>query len=189
MTKPHRSIAALLVAALLLAGCGRDGQPGAARTGAPDDAQLLALGKQVSQCVRDHGVAGFPDPYFDGDGQLTLPQFDAAMERSAAAALDGACRDIRDRLDTATQERSGRKDRQAPPMSAEDLAKLRQYTQCMREHGLPNWPDPDATGTYHLRGLGFPEGLGKGDRPIDATFHAALRACEPLAVNGTGISD
>jgi hypothetical protein len=61
-------------------------------------------------------------------------------------------------------------------MSAGDLEKLSQYTDCMRQNGFPSWPDPDPTGEYRMVSAGPPEGLGKGERPEDATFRDAMRA-------------
>jgi hypothetical protein len=71
-------------------------------------------------------------------------------------------------------------------VSAENQERLRAYTACIREHGMPDWPDADPTGRYLLP-ASYPEGLGKGDRAIDRTFQAALAACERLAVEGTQI--
>ena len=31
-----------------------------------------------------------------------------------------------------------------------DVGSLRRYAQCMRDHGVDDWPDPDGSGTFHL---------------------------------------
>ena len=177
----------LLLAAL--AACSSGGHPTATPSPtALTEVQILALGKEVAACIRQNGLPGFPDPYYQ-DGRLELPPVDSTMEEQAKAAVEGPCRALWTRLEAVLEDQNGqqRDDEARGPMSADDLAKLRRYTQCMRDHGLPTWPDPDATGFYHVDGTGLPEGLGKGERPIDATFRDALTACEPYAVPGMGL--
>ncbi len=53
---------------------------------------------------------------------------------------------------------------------------------------MANMPDPDENGQYHLGAAGYPDGLGKGTRPEDATFRDALQACEPFHVPGSGFT-
>jgi hypothetical protein len=54
---------------------------------------------------------------------------------------------------------------------AEGLA----YAQCMRSHGVPNWPDPVATpsGGYGFRTTGV--------NPQSAAFQVAVQACKALS--------
>lgn len=52
------------------------------------------------------------------------------------------------------------------------------YSQCMREHGLSEFPDADAEGRIRLK-------LGTID-PESAVFRAASDACRPLAPAGWG---
>lgn len=56
------------------------------------------------------------------------------------------------------------------------------YAKCMRSHGLPNFPDPDAGGAIRITG-----GPGDGLSPDSAQFKAAQQACkahEPKAGAG-----
>ena len=84
--------------------------------------------RQLSACMRSHGVPSFPDP--GANGTLSInglnpdsPAFKNAMD---------ACRKY--------QPHGGQ-----PPSPAEQ-AKMQQqalkYSACMRAHGLPNFPDP-----------------------------------------------
>ena len=75
------------------------------------------------------------------------------------------------------------------PMAAEDLEKVKQWAGCARQNGFPNWPDPDETGQFHLGGAGLPPGLGKGERPEDATFRTVLETCRPYEVQGMGFTN
>lgn len=194
MRKHRRSTVVLLIAALAaVGGCASNSPPEAAAptTTAMSDVEVLALGKQVAQCIRDNGLPGFPDPYFD-NGQLQLPPVDANVQQQGEAVLQGPCRELWQRLEAVLPEQQQErrsKDEPRGPMAAEDLDKLKQFTECMRQHGLPTWPDPDDTGEYHLGGAGLPEGLGKGQRPVDATFRDALQACDQYSVPGMEISN
>ena len=181
------------MAGVAVAGCrpGRQAESSPPTTTGASEVQILALAKEVAQCIRNNGLPGFPDPYFD-NGRLELPPVDANVEQQGQAALEGPCRELWQRLEAMLPEQQ--QDRQpakeAPgPMSAEDLQKLKQFTECMRGHGLPNWPDPDGNGQYHLGAAGLPPGLGKQERPVDATFRDALRECEQFSVPGMGFEN
>lgn len=136
-----------VLALALLAGCGRSGgQPTAGSSpSAPSQAQLLAIGRQYSQCVRDHGVADFPDLIVT-DGQLGMPansSSDSAKQAlSNNAAAQQACASI-------LAAAPGGKQRDHVPTAAE-LQQLVQFAQCMRANGVPDWPDPGADGTFPL---------------------------------------
>jgi hypothetical protein len=137
-------LAALL--AVVLAACARP-----ATTGVP-----AADGRQYAQCMRDNGVPSFPDPGPDGQFAISHgeggidqddPTFRAAAEKCRALAPGGEHRNTGD------------------PTYVDQM---REYSQCMRANGLPDFPDPDAEG--RLRGLGH-EAQG------DPKFQAASAAC------------
>lgn len=133
------------------------------------DAQMLEIGRQYAQCVRDHGVVGFPDPIVD-HGRLAMgPQQDGGDPKQALAnnqaAID-ACQSIMERLPAAAKEH-------APPPTAEEMQKLLRYSQCMRDHGVPEWPDPDSDGNFPLPAP--LEGEGKSPRVL-----AGFAACNSL---------
>jgi hypothetical protein len=104
------------------------GSPALAPSKMQRQAQLLTL----AACMRKNGVTNFPDPV---NGSLILgadprsgldpfsPQFQAAQK---------ACRYLEPQLSPAQQQRSD-----------EDALKL---SQCMRAHGVPNFPDPKLLG-------------------------------------------
>ena len=62
--------------------------------------------------------------------------------------------------------------REAARPSAQEMAKLRRYAKCMREHGAPNWPDPDSDGNFNVP----PELRDSGSRGAP---HAACKQYEP----------
>jgi hypothetical protein len=83
-----------------------------------------------SRCMRTHGVPSFPDPASSGAlpkvslQELKSPQFQAAEK---------ACQNL---LPAGTND-------QYPPWEAQQLLiGMLRFSQCMRSHGVPNWPDP-----------------------------------------------
>jgi hypothetical protein len=64
----------------------------------------------------------------------------------------------------------------APDGDAKATNKNQTYSSCMRSHGLPNFPDPNAEG-------GVAIDASSGLDPESATFKAAAKACQKLAPN------
>jgi hypothetical protein len=164
---------ALVLAALLtagLAGCGHKSSGngvasvnggGANPTASPSDSrtdQQKML--EYAQCMRDNGVTNFPDPQIDGQGHagFSIPQ---GVDRSVVDAAQQKCQHLMP---------GGGDTGHADPQA---LAQMRAYAQCMRDHGVTNFPDPDNGG---LR----VDGQSLGMTPDDPTYQAADRACQPL---------
>jgi len=103
------------------------------------EAQALAVGLRFSQCARDHGDADFPDPVVN-NGALVWPN----ITKSDIEAAEVHCVQITRELSTIPQV--------GDPPSAETLQHMRQFAECMRAHGVPDWPDPKADGTFPLLG-------------------------------------
>ena len=113
--------------------------------------------RQFAQCMREHGV-DVPDPGSNpGGGSVRITTSDGPKTQEAMQA----CQHLMP---------AGKL--QTP--SAEDTEKLRQYAQCMRDHGI-DMPDPDPNG-----GLGITKSSGAGSdkfNPDDPAFQAADQAC------------
>jgi len=152
-----REITLLLALALALAACGLDGV-NVANTNPAADRQEAA--KRYAQCMRNNGVPDFPDPdpsgEFRGPGhdQQDDPTFRAALQKCRALAPGGEHRNTGD------------------PAYVEQM---RRYSQCMRDNGVPDFPDPDANG--QLRGSGH-ENRG------DPKFRAAMEKCRQSLPGG-----
>ncbi len=148
--KPIRTAPAAILAAaaslLLATGCG--GRPSHAGSGGPSTAAASspsAAGSAASpllafsQCMRTRGVPDFPDPEpgasnakFPGAGQL-------GVSSSVYQAAVGGCQHL---LPAGVDD-------QFPPAEVQQLlVGMRQFSVCMRAHGVPAWPDPsvDAQG-------------------------------------------
>jgi hypothetical protein len=149
------------------------------------DADVLALGRQVAQCFRDNGVPNFPDPLIDNH-QLVLPdgaeeQMEAQYPQQVLEHVQQACQSLFDQLPESAirgEGSSGDADEPGP----QDVDALRQWAQCVREHGFPEWPDPKADGSFPLRGTPL-EAEGKSDRLIQAA-----QACQQYWSGGISYS-
>ena len=106
------------------------GQPFAAQAETP--AQTW---HELAVCARAHGDPTFPDPSVDSQGQAHFPP---GTEKPPAATI-AACQSIYDRLPASV--RNG---------DVPDIQMEIKFAQCMRAHGLTDWPDPLADGSYRL---------------------------------------
>jgi hypothetical protein len=116
---------------------------GAAHTApAHDRAGATQLIHTAAQCLRDHGIPNFPDPVFDTHGQLQIDdQLLRSLPASVTQAAEQACTA---QIDAAQQAA----DAQRPAATPQELAQATRFAQCMRQHGWPNFPDPDAHGSF-----------------------------------------
>ena len=151
MTHGHRSrlcaVPVLLVT--LLAGCGPDrstprvasieqGPAGPSASAAPkDDATRV---REFAKCMRAAGV-DIPDP--DAGGVIAVPAQAAGQEGSAESKkMQAAMEKCREFLPSGGE---------VAKLSPEDIAKMRDLARCMRENGVPDFPDPDpATGALRM---------------------------------------
>ncbi len=163
----RRAVLAVLVALTvsLAAGCGSASKgPGVATAGAkgakasatpsasedPEERQ-----RKFVQCMREHGV-DMPDPDPNG-GPVRITA-------SAGPANDDAMKACEKYLPAG----------KLADLNPEQLEKLRQFAQCMREHGI-DVPDPDLNGG----GLTIKKGDGPDKfKPDDPAFRAAEEACK-----------
>lgn len=129
----------VLAVACALTGCGSGGHATGHRTpSGAASADSAAIAREAVRCIRQHGLPNFPDPVYDPQSRSwTIP----ASTQNPPANVVAPCRSILERLSI----KNGRR-----PLTAADIAKLRQLAQCMRQHGLPDWPDPNADGAFPL---------------------------------------
>lgn len=145
--------AALLGVLVLVTACGSSSRDETAS--AADPQQALAF----ARCMRANGVPDFPDPDPDGrfpgqrHEQQDTPKFQAATEACRSLAPGGE----HEKTDPATVEQ------------------MRQFSQCMRDSGVPDFPDPDPDG--RLRGAGH-------EQQGNPTFRAAMQTCRQKLPGG-----
>ena len=144
------------------ANAGSGGSGSANTGGSPNQQQKVAF----AHCMRSHGVPGFPDPTsngtFSGGGPGTFnrssPQFQAATQ---------ACKRL---LPNGGEETQAQQQR--------DTAQLLRIAQCMRSHGVPNFPDPQNVNGQSQLSM---KASGSGSL---SKFQSALRTCRSRRPGG-----
>jgi hypothetical protein len=131
MSRKLWPLAALAMVALIGTGCGGGGDSGGGNATAANQEKAV----KFAECMRENGVSQFPDP--DASGNLTI---DGVLNGSGIdpngptwQQAIGACKDLQPPGFTGGGERS----------SGQQEAALR-FAQCIRENGVPDFPDPAA---------------------------------------------
>ncbi|HEY2650535.1 MAG TPA: hypothetical protein VGI50_01350 [Solirubrobacteraceae bacterium] len=138
-----------LCSAALLAGCGGSGGQTTATTGAPHGfASIEQAAYRYSACMRQHGVPTFPDPQPISHGgeqglKLQLPSGLKGSPAFATARRD--CGGILPEVNNGgAQSAAGAHQRELGLVS---------FADCMRSHGVSNFPDPSAQGQLSVETL------------------------------------
>jgi hypothetical protein len=159
---------ALGVAVLLagLAGCSASGGSAGATTTTSGQQDAAAVWRELVACARANGMPNLPDPQIDSNGRADFPN----GTPDPPASVRRACQSIYDRLPP-----SARDDEEARPPA--DVQALLRFARCMREHGVADFPDPDAEGNFSVK-----PGSTNLD-PKSPGFERALQACRQLDPN------
>jgi hypothetical protein len=172
----HRRAGCALVAAgcgLAIAGCGFTGSSSeAASSGGAESPAVASDFLKFATCMRSHGVPNFPDPT-SGRGIQITPGSGIDPASPAFQSAQSQCQKLL----------PGGGPGKAPAPSASDTRAALAWAQCVRKHGVPNFPDPSTTATQGLvfRGVVFP--VGPGFNIQSPAFKQAQAACGrgPLA--------
>lgn len=141
---------------------GQEASPGEANaaqaetTPVADDLEDAAM--TYSQCMRKHGLSEFPDADAEGRIKLRLGSIDpnSAVFREAS----DACRHLAP---------EGWGDTEADPGDAEVML---EFARCMRENGIPDYPDPDPNTGFRIA-----VGPGTNLNPDDPKVRETLDIC------------
>jgi len=177
--RPTGPLAAAAAAAvvLMLAGCGGSSPQSTATTSgnAPGPGQGVQAAYKFATCMRNHGVANFPDPKVTtSPGQVQVAMVAPATFSSNPhfKTASKACNSIlpqpskADLAQQAAQQRA-------------HTAGLLSFAKCVRDHGINGFPDPDSQGRLTLPML-----TSAGVDVHAPQVLAAARACIP-ASDGT----
>lgn len=138
MDRPLAStLAAAGGAALLVGGCASSHRTGVSAGGSVDQRATVAL-RSFARCVRAHGLPDFPDPQIGSDGVPRFPDSAPRVPTSAQQACRRVAAEIPGQYSSTTA------------VSSSDYAKLLRLARCIRAHGIPNWPDPNALGEFPI---------------------------------------
>ena len=160
----------IALAAIALAGCGSSG------TSSTDASALTAKQSSMvsfADCMRSHGVPNFPDL---GDRGMQIQLSSNGVVSVNGMRLDGPA------FQTAMQEcrtklpNGGR----PPQLTASQRDAMLRFSQCMRAHGVPNFPDP----TFSGGGVRIGFGPSSGINPQSPAFQKAQSDCHSITGGG-----
>jgi hypothetical protein len=151
-------------AALALAACGGSGggPSASAQTGSGPSPGAVTFAK----CMRGHGVPEFPDP----GGPAPAGSSVSILGASLPPTIDVNAPAFRSALDTCMKQFLAAHPR--PPVSAAKKAAVLKFAQCMRAHGVPDFPDPK----FPANG-GIALGTGAEIDPNSPAFQQAQQVC------------
>jgi hypothetical protein len=167
--------AATAAVALLAAACGGGGGNGGGSSGS-GGSTTYQKELAFSQCMRAHGEPNFPDP--GSNGVIAIKGGGAASSGSPSkdqhiggpqmTKANNACRHLLPNGGV--------------PTAAQRQQMLKQglkFAECMRAHGVSNFPDPKLGGG--------PVTSGGGINPNSPQFQSAQHACQNLLHKGGGL--
>ena len=166
------AIIALAALALLTAAC--SGSPSSTGSGSSPHAGGSSSSPSAvaySACMRSHGVPNFPDPNGSGEIPKATAQH-LGVSSSQYQTAQTACAHLLPNSGEVSQA-----DIQ------QMMSGMRRFAQCMRSHGVSNWPDPstDRAGypVFYLQ-----NNIDENSPQILTTIHA----CQPLLPQGGSLS-
>ena len=191
-SRPAR-IVVVVIATVALAGAaaGCTGSSSTGRAGGAPHATASTNSSSAvaySACMRTHGVANYPDP--DSEGHLTKGGAQQlGVSSSQFEAAQRACADLFPNIGGSFMDQfhgcvEGGVCPQALVQQA--LTLMRNLAQCLRSHGVPNWPDP----TISSRGAPFFDASGAGLTHAythSAAVESKIAECERQVGGSTGV--
>jgi hypothetical protein len=168
MKRVVRTVTVLIASGVLAAACSHSSSgPGVANASSSSSASVASSSSRSSpasplalaQCMRNHGIHDFPDP--DSSGNFDLGGgSDLNPNNPSYQAAARACRSLGS---------AGKAS--AASLSPQQIAAVVRFAECMRSHGVDNYPDPDSGGRIPgIRHFGID--------PSSSQFQAANNACE-----------
>jgi hypothetical protein len=160
-------IAGLLAAGVLLAGCGGSSSSHSRTASSANTTNVQQRFVAFAACMRSHGEPSYPDPQFTGSGGVKISPGTANPNSPAFKSANAACHQL--------LPNGG-----APVgvQTAQGRAQQVKFADCMRAHGVPNFPDPSHDGGFDL-----PPGVN----PNAPAFTQAQHDCQGVEPNSLSI--
>jgi hypothetical protein len=180
----RKAVAALVLAPALTLGlpaCGPEHKQADAKARTASD---LAKMRDFAKCMRANGV-NMADPQSDGSGGIRMEAKQTAGSGTAKLGADDKTMQAAQAKCGHLMPNGGKPIRPKP----EELAKMRAYAKCMRQHGV-DMPDPNPDGGIVVksnRGQSGTVGAGPGGvNPDSPAFKSADKACAQYRPGGPG---
>jgi hypothetical protein len=155
--------AAVGAAALAISACGSEsGATVSGQTGSGPSPGAVTFAK----CMRAHGVPQFPDP----GGTPPAGSSISILGTVLPPTIDIRAPAFQSALSTCMKQFNAGHPR--PPVSAARKAAALKFSQCVRAHGVPNFPDP-----AFPPGGGIALRIGAGNDPNSPSFQHAQQVC------------
>jgi hypothetical protein len=131
----------------------------------------------AGQCIRAHGIQSYQDPVV-GPGQIVYTD-QRSLERLPRPVVAAALSACRPEIAAANFDPT-----QAPHPPAQMVRDGVREAECLRAHGLPNWPDPTPDETFdpghgfQVTEAAFAGAVPAGANPkLSSAFQNAIQAC------------
>jgi hypothetical protein len=138
--RPMLALAGGIAAAAVAVGCGSSAPPTASSpAGASGGPGQTAY--RFSACMRSHGIANFPDPVVTTSGgstKVAIAINPTISGQPAFKSAQTACNHILPNGGTGPDGTPAQRQARTRALIA--------FARCLRAHGFPTFPDPDATG-------------------------------------------
>jgi hypothetical protein len=189
MLRKATVLLALLATTTAVAACG--GSSPKAQTTASTAAHKNA-GLKLAECMRSHGVPDFPDPSSGNGGGSQIQQ--SSGSGGSSVTVDGHQLNVSAPAFQNAMQTCRKLQPHGPPISGAQLAKLQKgalkMAECMRSHGVPNFPDPQVSTGPNGQGVAVRIGAkagGGGLNPQSPAFQVAQKTCMPLMGGPRGL--
>jgi hypothetical protein len=185
------ALAGAIVIAVMAAGCGGSAPspPTASAAGGAGAPGQTAY--RFAACMRAHGLANFPDPVVKTSGgsvQVAIAINPSISGQPAFKSAQASCSHI--------LPKGGNGPDDTPAQRQARTQAFLAFARCLRTHGFPTFPDPDATGQLSQEmirqaGINFhtPALLTAGQRCAAVTHGLITPAQVAQAVNHANASD
>ncbi len=168
MTRRRRPLAALALIAIvtLITACGSSApaETGGGGNNAAADAQKSV---KFAECMRSNGVSQFPDPGTSGKLTIDAVANGSSLDTNSPAFKQAisACKDLEPAGFTGTKR------------SSQQQQAALEFAQCIRENGVPDFPDPTPNGPL-VDTNRIPSSATSSGRSI---LNAAMQKCRDVA--------
>jgi hypothetical protein len=166
--------AGLAAIALLAAACGSSSAP-AASLGTTASLGGSSYQKAVAfaHCMRMHGEPAYPSPTREADNEV-------AFKITPADGIDSSSSQYRSAYKTCQSLLPVGRIGLPPALRQKAMSTLLKHSECMRSHGIANFPNPVSNG----KGVSIPP--MSGVNPASQQFQSAQQACQSLMPGAGG---